>query len=111
MTKHHPGVYAYASWRGVSIEAAAAELAEAPETDRNRVKWERVGHFVENTVRADADATIAQLLEALELARDYMHAHVMGLHEAYRGYPHRHARDDADLAKVDAAIKAAKGEA
>lgn len=62
-------------------------------------------------IAAEADATIAQLVEALELARDYMHAHVMGLHEAYRGYPHRHARDDADLAKVDAAIKAAKGEA
>lgn len=103
-TKHHPGVYAYASWHGVSIEAAAEELAEAPETDRNRVKWERVGHFVEKAVRAEADATIAQLLEALERCVNALRGH--GRNET----PQDEEMVDAEL-QARAAIKAAKGKA
>lgn len=101
--KHHPGVYAYASWHGVSIEAAAAELANAPETDRNRVKWERVGHFVEAAVRAEADATIAQLLEALELVAR------AGRGTSGRLILERH-EEDIVLSAI-ASIKAAKGKA
>jgi hypothetical protein len=69
---HHPGVYAYASWRGLSIDAAAQELRESPETDRNRVKWLRVGSFVEHMVAPELATLRAQLAEMrAELLREH----------------------------------------
>lgn len=56
-------------------------------------------------------AAEARLLDALEEARDSVFVQVQSLREAYRGYPHRYAAEEATLAKVDAAIAAAKGEA
>jgi hypothetical protein len=70
---YHPGVYAYASWQGLSIEKAAQELREAPETDRNRVKWERVGRFVADMTDAELATLRAQLAE-VTAQRDAMRA-------------------------------------
>lgn len=102
MSKHTPGPWVVLREpRGMWITRADKSFAIAS-----------IPPMAENAASdARLIAAAPQLLEALELARDYMHAHVMGLHEAYRGYPQRHARDDADLAKIDAAISAAKGEA
>lgn len=56
-------------------------------------------------------ALIEQMLEALHIGRDFAWMHLQNMREAYRGYPSRYAADEAYLARIDAAIEAAKEQA
>jgi hypothetical protein len=48
----------------------------------------------------------ADILEVLQLGRDYIAAELSHRQDAYAGYPHKWSSEQEDLARVDAVIAA-----
>lgn len=82
-------------------------------------KNEKVVTCLVSNCETDPEADVADallvaaahdLLEALQIARDYVAADIENRKQAFAGYPQKWTTEEQDLAAIDAAIAKALGE-
>lgn len=96
---HTPGPWFVDEWNRGSLTVRSDDsgpIAELPD-------W-IPEHKEEERANARLIAAAPELLEAIKLARDYVHAELIHRQDAYDGYPHKWSAELEDLAMVDRAI-------